>query len=130
MRSNGSEPNLLDSLLSARPRIKIFRARDGLFYFRLYDYNGDVLLTSQGAETEGQCRKNLEDAQRLASRDERFKRHLTKDSKFTYFLLGSGKKVLAVGAMYHTVRDCDDAIRTLRHVFADSVIEGPSAPGH
>ena len=129
MRSDGGEHNMLDSLLSARPKIRIFRARDALFYFRLYDYGGDVLLTSQGADTEAECRENLEAARSLASHDKSFRRHLTKDSKFTYFLMGPAKKVLAVGAMYPTVRDCDDAIRTLKHALADSVVEGPAESG-
>ncbi len=118
--------DLLESLLSSRPKIKIFRARDGLYYFRLYDYSGDVLLTSQGATTAADCRGNMEAARSLASSDASFKHHLTKDSKFTYFLMGPARKVLAVGAMYPTVRDCDDAIRTLRHAMEDSVLEGPA----
>lgn len=116
--------NILDNFLSARPRLKIFQGRDGLFYFRLYDYSGDVLLTSQGVPDKEECRINLDTARASVLQEDNFKRQTTKNSTFTYLLQDRpAGRVLAVGAGYSTVRDCDDAIRSLKHTMGEAVLE-------
>jgi len=112
--------HMLDALLSARPKLKVFRGRDTLHYFRLYDYNGEVLLTSQGVPEESQCVTNLDLAKTAVNDEKNFGRQTTSDSKFTYLLMSPSRQVLAVGAMYNNVRDCDDAIRTLKHAMAEA----------
>jgi|GEM_PF-337133 len=95
---------------------------NGLYYFRLRENNGQLLVASEGYSSKAACLNGVNAVKSNGTADNRYERKTSANGKYYFNIKGTKGQILGTSDMYEVVTARDNAINAVQSVVAEAIV--------
>jgi uncharacterized protein len=101
----------------------ITKRANGEFQFNLKANNGQIILSSEGYSTKGNCENGIASIKQNSQIDARFERKISSNNKYYFNLKASNGQVIGSSEMYESEAARENGIVSVKNNAPDASIE-------
>lgn len=101
----------------------ITKRTNGEFQFNLKANNGQIILTSEGYSTKGNCENGIASTKQNAQNDARFERKISSNSKYYFNLKAANGQIIGSSEMYESEASRENGITSVQNNAPEATIE-------
>ena len=92
---------------------EIFKDKEGAFFFRLKEKNGQIILESDGYTQKTNCQKGISSVKRNSKNEDRFEVKQASNKKWKFSLKSGNGQLVGTSSYFDSETDAKNGIRTV-----------------